>query len=106
MKMKLKMMLMALPLAIGATSLYAAGPQTGVINRDTLEAPIRAALVSPQGYKGDIFAPTPLKEGTKVRVERTSDRYSFEGVELVQVIPERQRTPVWTYAEKVTLTPQ
>lgn len=102
----MKMMLMALPLALGATPLYAAEPQTGVINRDTLEAPLRAALVNPQGYKGGEFAPAPLKQGTKVRVERTSDRYSFEGVDLVQVIPEGQRTPVWTYADRVTLTPQ
>jgi hypothetical protein len=61
MKMKLKMMLLALPLAPGATVLYAGDPQTGVINRDTLEAPIRAALVSPQGYQGGEFAPAPLK---------------------------------------------
>ena len=50
--------------------------------------------------------PAPLKQGTKVRVEQTSDRYSYMGVELEQVIPEGQSTPVWTYADKVTLTPQ
>ena len=48
MKMKLKMMLLALPLAPGATVLYAGDPQTGVINRDTLEAPLPAGLVNPQ----------------------------------------------------------
>ena len=48
MKMKLKMMLLALPLAPGATVLYAADPQVGVINRDAPEAPLRAALVNPQ----------------------------------------------------------
>ena len=104
MKMKMKMMLMALPLALGTTLLYAAEPQAGVINRDTLEAPIRAALVNPQGYEGGEFAPAPLKQGTTVRVERTSDRYNYRGEELVQVVPEGQRTPVWTYADYVTLT--
>jgi hypothetical protein len=39
MKMKLKMMLLVLPLAPGATVLYAADPQTGVLNRDAPEAP-------------------------------------------------------------------
>lgn len=34
--MKMKMMLLALPPALGTTLLYAAEPQTGVINRDTL----------------------------------------------------------------------
>ena len=103
--MKIKTMLMALPLALGTTLIYAADLQTGVINSDTLEAPVMAALVNPDGYKGDEFAPTPLKKGTKVRVERTSSRYSFEGVDLALVIPEGQRTPVWTYAEKITPTP-
>lgn len=102
---KMKMMLMALPLALSTALAYADNLQTGVINSDTIDAPIRAALVNPEGYKGDVFAPAPLKQGTKVRVERTSDRYSFEGVELMQVIPEGQSTPVWTYAEKVTLRP-
>ena len=46
MKMKLKMMLLALPLAPGTTLLYAADPQTGVLNRDAPEAPLRAALVT------------------------------------------------------------
>ena len=104
--MKMKMMFTALPLVLGATCLYADNLQTGVINSDTIEAPIRAAVVEPDGYRGGEFAPTPLKQGTKVRVERTSDRYSYMGVELVQVIPDGQSTPVWTYAEKVTLTPQ
>jgi hypothetical protein len=104
--MKIKRMLMALPLALSTTLLYAADLQTGVINSDTVGAPIRSVLVNPENYKGDEFAPTPLKQGTKVRLERTSNRYSFEGIDLVQVIPEGQRTPVWTYAEKVTVTPQ
>ena len=47
--MKMKMMLLALPPALGTTLLYAAEPQTGVINRDTLEAPLQAASVNPQG---------------------------------------------------------
>jgi hypothetical protein len=104
--MKIKTMLMALPLVLGTTVLYADNLQTGVINRDTIEAPIRAAVVDPEGYKGGEFPPAPLKQGTKVRVERTTDRYSYQGVELMQVIPEGQRTPVWTYAGKVTLTAQ
>jgi hypothetical protein len=104
--MKIKMMLMALPLALGTTLLYAADLQTGVINSDTLADPIRAPLVNPEGYKGDEFAPTPLKQGTKVRVERTAERYSYQGVDLVQVIPEGHSAPVWTYADKVTVTPQ
>ena len=61
MKMKLKMMLLALPLAPGTTVLYAADPQAGVINPDAPEAPLRAALVNPQGYQGGEFAPAPLK---------------------------------------------
>ena len=106
MKMKIKMMLTALPLTLGTMLLHAAELQTGVVNSDTIADLIRAPLVNPEGYKGDVFAPIPLKKGTKVRIERTNDRYSFEGVDLVQVLPEDQRTPVWTYAEKVTLTPQ
>jgi hypothetical protein len=104
--MKMKMMLMAVPMVLGTTWLYAEDLQTAVINSDTIEAPIRAAVVDSQGYKGGEFAPAPLKQGTKVRLERTSDRYSYMGVDLVQVIPEGQSTPVWTYADKVTLTPQ
>ena len=102
--MKIKMMLMALPLALGTTLLSAEDLQTGVINNNTIEAPIRAALVHPQDYAGGEFGPAPLKQGTKVRVERTSDRYDYMGVDLVQVIPEGQSTPVWTYADKVTPT--
>jgi hypothetical protein len=104
--MKVKTILMALPLAIGTTLLYAADLQTGVINSDTVGAPLRAAVMDPQGYQGDEFAPEPLKQGTKVRLERDSGRYRYQGVDLVQVIPEGQHTPVWTYADKVTVTPQ
>ena len=104
--MKIKMMLMALPLALGTTLLYAADLETGVINSDTLGDALRAPLVNPQGCPGDEFAPIPLKEGTKVRVERDSGRYAYQGVDLMQVIPEGQSTPVWTYADKVTVTPQ
>ena len=102
----MKMMLMAMPLALGTALAYADNLQTGVINSDTTDAPIRAALVEPEGFNGGEFAPASLKKGTKVRLERTSDRYAYRGVELMQVIPEGQRTPVWTYAEKVTVTPQ
>jgi hypothetical protein len=103
--MKIKMTLMALPFALSTVLAYADNLRTGVINSDTTDAPIRAALVEPDGYQGGEFAPAPLKAGTKVRVERTSDRYAYQGIELVQVIPEGQSTPVWTYADKVTLTP-
>jgi hypothetical protein len=103
--MKIRMFLMALPLALSTTLAYADNLQTGVINSDTTEAPLRAALVEPEGFQGGEFAPAALKAGTKVRVERTSERYAYRGVELVQVIPEGQSTPVWTYAEKVTVTP-
>ena len=102
--MKTKMMLMALASALGTTLLSAADLQTGVINNDTLADPLRAPLVNPQDWKGDEFAPTPLKQGTKVRVEQDSERYAYQGVDLVQVIPEGQSTPVWTYADKVTPT--
>jgi hypothetical protein len=104
--MKTKMMFMALPLALSTALAFADNLQTGVINSDTIDAPIRAALVDPEGYKGGEFAPASLKKGTQVRVERTSERYAYMGVELVQVIPVGQSTPVWTYADKVALTPQ
>jgi hypothetical protein len=103
--MKTKMMFMALPLALSTALAFADNLQTGVINSDTTDAPLRTALVEPEGFQGGEFAPATLKQGTKVRVERTSDRYAYRGVELMQVIPEGQSTPVWTYAEKVTLTP-
>jgi hypothetical protein len=45
-KMKIKMMLLALPLALDTMPLYAAALQTGVINRDALEAPIQTTLVN------------------------------------------------------------
>jgi hypothetical protein len=102
--MKIKGILLALPLVLGTTLLCAADLQTGVINSDTIGALIRAVLLTPEGYNGDEFAPEPLKQGTKVRLERTSDRYSYQGIDLVQVIPEGQRTPVWTYADKVTVS--
>jgi hypothetical protein len=44
--MKMKMMLLALPLALDTMPLYAAALQTGVINRDALETPIQTALVN------------------------------------------------------------
>jgi hypothetical protein len=102
--MKMKMILMALTLALNTTLLYAADLPTGVINADTLADVIRAPLLNPQGYVGDEFAPITLKQGTKVRVEQTSERYSYQGTNLVQVIPEGLKYAVWTYADKVTLT--
>jgi hypothetical protein len=94
--MKMKMMFVALPLLLSTALSYADNLQKAVINSDTTAALLSSALVESEGYKGGEFAPTPLKKGTKVRVEQTGERFAYRGVELVQVIPEGQSTPVWT----------
>ena len=41
-----------------------------------------------------------------MRMEQTSERYTYMGKGLVQIICEGQRTPVWTYANELTVTPR
>jgi hypothetical protein len=43
---------MALPLALSTALAYAVTLQTGVINSDTTDASLRAALAEPEGYQG------------------------------------------------------
>jgi hypothetical protein len=102
--MRIKSLAIALLLGFGASLAHAQEHlREGVITRDTVGAPEQAILAEPEGVHRDgVFTGTPLKKGTDVRVGETSDRYTYMGVTLVQVYPEGQSEPLWTYSQNVS----
>jgi hypothetical protein len=102
--MRIRSLVMAVLLGLGTGLVHAKqNLPEGKITKNTVGAPLQSMLAEPEAPSRDgVFTTTPLKSGTDVRVGETSNRYTYMGVTLVQVYPEGQSTPLWTFAQDVS----